>query len=158
MNNNRRMILIAVAATMALGCYTQRPLVQMPPPPSTRIVAQLTDSGTVAMSNAIGAGALAVEGVVSSVDDRQWTLQMINVDHRDGRSIGWNRESVTFPLSALTQTHVKVLDKKKSWLAAGGITLGAFILARSFNLVGASDDGEDGEEPQQIVIPVGGRR
>ena len=155
---NLRSFFALAAAAMSAACYTQQPLTTMPPAPSTRIVAQLTDSGTVAMSNAIGPGAMAVEGVVTTADPQSWTLQMLRVDHRDGRSIDWNREAVAFPASVLSQPLVKVLDRKKSWLAAGGITIGAFILARTFNLVGGDDnDEDDGEEPQQIVIPVGGR-
>ena len=153
-----RILTVLAVAGASAACYTQRPLVTMPPAPATHIVAQLTDSGTVAMSNAIGAGALEVEGVVSFASQQSWTLQMVRVDHRDGRSINWNREPVAFPSSVLTQPFVKVLDRKKSWLAAGGITIGAFVMARAFHLIGGDDDDEDdGEQPQQIVIPVGGR-
>ena len=111
------------------------------------------------MSNAIGAGALSVEGVVASANEQQWTLQMVRVNHRDGRAIDWNREAVAFPSNVLVSPTVKVLDRNRSWLAAGGIVIGAFVVARALDIgfVG-EDDNSNGEEPQQIVIPVFGRR
>ena len=141
------------------ACYKEQPLQTLPPAPAMRLTAQLTDSGTVAMSNAIGAGALSVEGVVASANEQQWTLQMVRVNHRDGRAIDWNREAVAFPSNVLVRPTVKVLDKNRSWLAAGGIVIGAFVVARALEIgfVGEDDPG-NGEEPQQIVIPAFGRR
>ena len=149
-------------AVIASGCYVERPLQTMPPAPATRIIATVTDSGVVAMSNQIGPGATLVEGVVSAADNSSWTLQMLRVDHRDGRTIAWNREPVTFPASTLTQPSVKVLDKKRSWLAAGGITIGALILAQSFDLLGSSEEDNTEEPPPQkriplLLIPFGGK-
>jgi hypothetical protein len=123
------------------------------------VLAELTDSGTVALSNALGAGALGVEGVIAAADAQSWTMQMVRVNHRDGRTIEWNREPVTFPRNTLTRPMVKVLDKKRSWLAAGGIVVGAFILAQTFDLLGSSE--EEGDEPPPpaslVPIPGGGR-
>jgi hypothetical protein len=157
MNKIAKLAALTITATIFAGCYREQPLETLPPRPATRLIAQLTDSGTVAMSNAIGAGALAVEGVITNADERTWTLQMLRVDHRDGRVIDWKREPVVFPASVLTSARVKVLDKRRSWLAAGGIVIGAFIVARTFDLAGIGEDDDDGEEPQQILIPVGGR-
>jgi len=139
----------------ATGCYMRQPLQTEPPPPATRIIADLTDAGTVAMSNALGPGVLEVEGVVTSADGNAWALNMLRADHRDGRSIMWNREPVSFPRSALVNPVVVVFDKKRSLLAAGGITLGAFVLARAFNLIGASEDDDNTTPPAQTRIPSG---
>ena len=151
--------LAIVAAGTVAGCYKEMPLETMPPIPATRIIAEVTDSGTVALSNFIGPGATQVEGVVNSADRNTWTLEMLRVDHRDGRTVNWNHELVRFAPNLLVRPTVKVLDKRRSWLAAGGITVGALVLARTFGLIGANDDTErnPGEQPQQIVIPVGGR-
>jgi hypothetical protein len=157
MNRFAKLAALTFATTLSAGCYREQPLETLPPLPQTRLVAQLTDSGTVAMSNAIGAGALAVEGVIASADEKTWTMQMLRVDHRDGRVIDWKHEPVAFPANVLASPRVKVLDKRRSWLAAGGIVIGAFIVARSFDLIGQGEDDEGGEEPQQIIIPVGGR-
>ncbi|HEX6066609.1 MAG TPA: hypothetical protein VFZ04_20385 [Longimicrobiales bacterium] len=153
-------VLIGCISLCAAGCYMERPLPDPTPAPSTRVIAQLTDSGTVALSNALGPGALGVEGVVASADAQSWTLQVVRVNHRDGRVIEWNREAVNFPRNLLSQPMVKVLDKKRSWLAAGGIVLGAFILAQTFDLFGSSEDeGEEPPPPASVVpvIPGGGK-
>lgn len=142
---------------IASACYQQQALQTVPPPPATRIVAELTDSGTVAMGTALGPGALEVEGVVTSADDNAWTFQMLRVDHRDGRSIGWNRELVSFPRTTLANPKVIVLDKRRSWIAAGGITIGALLLARAFNLIGADEDKDGTPQPQESVLGGGGR-
>ena len=147
----------ALAGCLATGCYLEKPLTTMPPAPATRIVAQLTDSGTVALGNSIGAGALKLEGVVSQASADAWTLQLIRVDHRDGRTINWNREPVAVRPSLLVNPTVKVLDKRRSWLAAGAITLIAILAASAFDLFGAPDDDPDPEPPPASVIPDGGR-
>jgi hypothetical protein len=155
--NEKTSVLSLMLCLIVSACYQQQPLSTVPPVPATRIVAELTDSGTVAMGNALGAGALQVEGVVSSADENAWTFQMLRVDHRDGRSIGWNRELVSFPRTALANPKVVVLDKRRSWLAAGGITIGALLLARAFNLIGAEADEDDTPQPQESVLGGGGR-
>ena len=149
-------ILFLLTAAAASGCYMERPLQDPTPAPSTRVLAQLTDSGTVALSNSLGPGALGVEGVVASADAQSWTLQMVRVNHRDGRVIEWNREPVNFPRNLLSQPMVKVLDKKRSWLAAGGIVIGAFILAQTFDLLGSSEDEGDEPPPPASVVPIPG--
>ena len=159
---NLKALFAVLAGAIASGCYVERPLEMIPPPPSTRIVATVTDSGVVAMSNQIGPGATMIEGVVSAADQSNWTIQMLRVDHRDGRTVSWNREAVTFPSNTLTQPTVKVLDKKRSWLAAGGITVGALILAQTFDLLGSSEEDNTEEPPPQrpilrLPIPFGGR-
>ena len=151
------MLSLAAFALVAGACYKEQPLDQLPPPPATRVIADLTDAGTLEMGKVIGDGALKVEGVVSAANDQQWTLEMLRVNHRDGRAIDWNREAVTFPSALLTRPTVKVLDKRRTWLAGGAILAAAIIVSQVFDLTGSPEEGEEGEQPQQILIPVGGR-
>ena len=156
----KRILLIAACASSVLSsaCYMRRPIDQAAPPaPSTRIVAALTDSGTVAMSNALGPGVLEVEGVLAAADENVWTLQMLRADTRDARSIQWSREPVPFPRNYLVNPAMIVLDKKRSWLAAVGITAGTFLIARSFNLIGNSEDDDNTTEPEQSWVPTAGQ-
>lgn len=157
MKSNRILCTLLLLPSVLAGCYKQIPL-SSTPVPATRIVAVLTDSGTVAMGNALGAGAQTIEGVVTKATDREWTLAMLRVDHRDGRSQAWNREPVSFPRPALTDPVVVVLDKKRSWLAAAGIVVGALTIARSFNLFGGDETPPDGPAPAAIIIPLPGGR
>jgi len=152
-----RLSLLTALSLMSGACYVQRPLQTVPPPPTTRIVAQLTDSGTVTMGNALGPGVLGVEGVISTADQNEWTVQMLRTDLRDGRQIEWNREPVKFPRQAFTNTQVVVIDKTRSWLAGGLIVVGAFLAARAFNLLGASDGEPNEEPPPASLVPLGDR-
>jgi len=127
------------------ACYTQRPLTAVAPAATTRIVAQLTDSGVVAMANAIGAGAMEVEGVVAAADAASWDLQVIRVDYRGGTSMPWNGERVSFPRYTLTNASERTFSKKKSWIAAGLITAGAVLAARLFGAFGFGSG--SGSEP-----------
>jgi len=140
-----------------IACYREEPLRTPVPGPATTIVVALTDSGTVEMGNLIGTGAMQVEGVVAAADEDTWQLLMLRVDHRDQRSVAWNREKVAFPRRVLLDPSVRTLDKSRSWLAAAAVTAGAFIAARAFHLIGADENKNSEPVPEHIVIPGGGR-
>jgi hypothetical protein len=157
MNRITNALLVTLVVVGTSACYKEQPLEQLPPPPATRVIADLTDAGTLEMGKVIGDGALQVEGVVSTANDQAWTLEMVRVNHRDGRAIDWNHEAVTFPASLLTRPTMKVLDKKRSWMAGGAILAAAIIVSQVFDLTGSPDEEDQGEQPQQILIPVRGR-
>jgi len=117
------------------------------PAAGTRIVAQVTDSGVVALSNALGAGPVQVEGVVAAADGTSWDLQLVRVDYRGGASVLWNHERVSFPRATLDHPTQKRLDRGKSWLVAGAVTATALLAARLFGAIGG------GETPNQPPPP-----
>jgi hypothetical protein len=127
------------------ACYVQRPLTTPLPESSTRIVAQITDTGSVALASTIGAGARLVEGVVVSADPAAWDMEVIRVDYRGGTSQLWNRERVTFPRYALTNASERALNRKRSWIIALAITGTAVLAAKLFGVIGFG--GGPGEEP-----------
>src|SRR5688500_14488355 len=145
----RRAIAFATLVSFFTACYTQRPIGALVPAPATRIIAQVTDTGSVAMANRIGAAALEIEGVVAEADAGTWTLNLLRVDHRGGNSSRWNRETVTFPRYALTNVRETRLDKKKSWLVAG-VAAGLIVaLTVVFGAVLSGGTG-DGEPPPPV--------
>ena len=152
--NIKHVFVLAAVSLAGAGCYQQMPLTTLPPAAGTRVIAELTDSGTVALGHAIGVGAQQVEGVVTTADANVWGVQMLRVTHRDGRLVDWNREVVSIRPNLLTNMSVKVLDKKRSWLAAGGIAVGAILLARTFDLLGSSEEDMDEQPPAQKVMPT----
>ena len=148
-----------VSTTLLTACYTQTPLSEFPPSPSTRMIAQVTDSGVVAMANAIGPAAVEVEGVMQGFANDTLRIQMLRVDHRGGSSVSWSREIVPFPRNALRSATVNRLDKKKSWMAGAGIIVGAFAASRLFTALGSDEPPDDGTNPQQtLLIPFRMRR
>lgn len=148
----------AIAGCAVLsGCYSNKPLEVMPPAPRTHISAELSDTGTVVMGVALGSGVVGIEGVVESATADQWELHMLRTDLKDGRSILWNNELVTFPSRVVIDPRVRILDKRKSWLTAGGVVAGALIAARAFNLIGADDNKSNTPEPGASLIPGGGK-
>lgn len=124
--------LAAAVLSVFAACYTQGPVTTPLPAPGTRIVARITDSGVVTMSNALGPGPVEVEGVVAAADANVWDLRVVRVDYRGGTSSLWNRELVHFPRAALADPTERQLNKGKSWLMAGAVTAAALLAARLF--------------------------
>jgi hypothetical protein len=129
------------------GCYRQLPLETPLPQPDQRIVALVTDSGVLAMSNALGPGAREVEGIVVGADNTSWDLQMLRVDYRGGTSVVWNREPVRFPRSALSQATERRFSSGRSWLMAAVVTSTALLAARFLGVIGGGEDNKPPPPP-----------
>jgi hypothetical protein len=148
---------IVLLASTSAGCYVQQPLETGIPAPATRIVAQVTDSGAVAVGGRLGPGAVEVEGVVSSADESAWNLNLLRVSYRGGTSSTWNREMVSFPRFALSNATERHLDKTRSWLVAGLIGGGVFLASRLFSesISGSGDGDGSGPTPQNSrLLPL----
>jgi len=128
------------------ACYMQQPLNEPIPAADMRIMAQVTDTGVLAMSSALGPGARQVEGIVVGADAASWDLRLLRVDYRGGSSVVWKGEQVRFPRSALSQAVQRRLSKGRSWILAGMITSSALLAARFLGVIGGGK-GDDGNEP-----------
>ena len=148
----RTWISITAVALSISGCYTQIPITTFPPPPATHIVADVTDSGVVAMGKALGPSAQKIEGIVQSATRDSVTLQMLRVDHRVGADVVWNHELVSFPAYALSNSAENRFDGKRTLMAAVGISLGAFLAARAFQSVGADEPVDQTPKPAAILL------
>ena len=126
------------------ACYSEVPLTTPSPPPGTRIVAQVSDSGIAALSNALGPGPIEVEGEIAATRVDSWDLRMVRVDYRGGTSVLWNRELVSVPRSMLVQPIERRFSKRKSWFTAGLLTATALLAAR---VVGVIGPGENPDKP-----------
>ena len=154
MNRLGLVSLLLVAGTTA-GCYIQRPLTTAVPAPSTRIVAQITDSGAVAVGSRLGPGAVEVEGVVNNASESSWDLNLLRVSYRGGTSNAWNRELVSFPRFALSNATERRVNKTRSWLVAGVITVGAILASQAFSEFGSGEPGGGEPTPQNIrTLPL----
>jgi hypothetical protein len=129
------------------ACYTQAPLGVPVPVSDMRIVAQVTDTGVLAMANALGPAATEVEGVVAAADATSWDLRLLRVQYRGGQSVLWNRELVRFPRAALTRPTERRYSRGRSWLVAGLLTSTAFLAARFLGVIGGGDNTEKPPPP-----------
>jgi hypothetical protein len=129
------------------ACYTQSPLETPLPVPEQRIVAQVTDTGVVAMSNALGPGAQEVEGIVVAADNSTWDLRMLRVDYRGGTSVVWKQEQVRFPRSALSQATERKFSSGRSWIMAAVVTSTALLAARFLGVIGGGEDNKPPPPP-----------
>jgi len=136
-----------LASLCLAACFTQAPLAGPVPAPETRIVAMVTDSGVLAMSNAIGASATEVEGIVAGADATSWDLRLLRVDYRNGQSVTWNRELVRFPRSALSQATERRFSRGRSWIVAGLLTSTAFLAGRFLGVFGGGDNTDNQPPP-----------
>ena len=153
--NRLSLVSIVLLAGSTAGCYMQRPLATPVPAPSTRIVAQLTDSGAVAVGSRLGPGAVEVEGVVSNASESSWDLNLLRVSYRGGTSNTWNRELVSFPRFALSNATERRVNKTRSWLVAGLIGVGAVLMSQAFSEFGSGEPGNGEPNPQNIrTLPL----
>ena len=127
------------------GCYRQLPLASPLPQPNQRIVAEVTDTGVVAMSNLLGPGAQEIEGIVVAADNDAWDLRMLRVDYRGGTSVVWKEEQVRFPRYALSQATERRFSSGRSWLMAAAVTSLALLGAKFLGVIGGG--GDEGKPP-----------
>ena len=154
MNRLRIASLLLVTSTLA-GCYVQRPLETPIPAPATRIVAELTDSGAVAVGPRLGPGAVQVEGVVAAANETAWNLNLLRVDYRGGTSNTWNRELVTFPRFALSNATERRVNKTRSWMLAGLIGAGVILASQVFGEFSSGEVEEPEPTPPNIrMLPL----
>lgn len=133
------------ALFLVAGCYRQLPLETPLPQPNQRIVADVTDTGVVAMSNLLGPGAQEVEGIVVAADNTAWDLKMLRVDYRGGSSVFWKQEQVRFPRYALSQATERRFSSGRSWLMAAAVTSLALLGAKALGVIGGG--GDEGKPP-----------
>lgn len=133
----------------ALGCYTTGPVPSAITPGETRITAQLTPAVGPQLEALIGQNAIAVEGIVAEVRDDEWDLRLVRVDYRNAASVYWNEERVVFPAGTLTAMRERRLDKPRTALVAGGITVGALLVARLAGAGGFLRGRDDDPPPTQ---------
>ncbi|HEY7769541.1 hypothetical protein, partial [Longimicrobium sp.] len=123
------------------GCYNIRPVSTPEAAPGARVVATLTDAGSVGIASQVGPRVVEVEGVIQQVTAD--TLQMgvvRTVDRSDMESL-WNGEMVRIPVAGIGSLRERQLSTRKSVLAAAIIVVGALLLAAAASGVGVFDGG-----------------
>lgn len=151
MKQHQGLTRIALVAGFAIvtACYDRKPIGLATPQPESRVIAALTDIGAQQMAGRIGPAATEIEGYIDSATDSVWRIRLIRVDQLGGYSTAWAQEIVDFPRSALNAPVERRLNKKKSWMMAGVVTVAAVMARYAFS-------GFAGEEPRgcQVDCPA----
>ena len=127
-----------MAVLVLAGCYSYAPLETPSPYVGTRVEAELTDQGTVAMASQIGPGAMSVRGEVLQAEPEALVLAITSVLGRNQQETFWKGEHVRIPLITVARVQQRRFALKKT-LFFGGTVLGGLFAA-----VAAFDGGESG--------------
>jgi hypothetical protein len=132
------------------ACYSVRPLETPAPAPGVRVVANLTEQGSLDLANQVGPRVREVEGVFAQMRADTLELSVTRVTHRDGTSNYWNGEPVAIPRAAVAALHERQIDTRRSVLLGAAITGGALLAAHFFGgfFTGESGGGGNPVPPQ----------
>jgi len=117
----RPALALLTAPALFANCYSYIPSPQ-PPPPGTRVEAELTDMGTVEMARYVGPGAGAIEGRLLGATDSVLTLGVIAVRQRNGVESYWSGESVPVPRALVSAVGARRLSRTRTALAVSVAT------------------------------------
>lgn len=139
-------ILVCLIPVTGWGCYAY----SMGGPdrlaPGGVVEITLNDLGRFRMAGNIGPEVMAVQGVVASVSDSEFVLQVLRVTGIDGSFSTWAREPATFNYSFVRGYRERRFSTGRTAALAGGMTASivAFIATRSLTGLFGGDRGGPG--------------
>jgi hypothetical protein len=131
-----KVISLCGAVLVAQGCYSYVPLETETPPLGETVALQITDRGRVGLADRFGAGLVRVEGKVTKVDTADVVLNVFRVSQVGGTGSRWSGESVRLDRGFVGSVQKRELSRPRSWLLAGGITVGVVAFIASNRLLG----------------------
>jgi hypothetical protein len=136
---------VTLLVVFAGACYRYTPAPNTAPASGDIVRLDLTDAGIGRMTSVLGRDAVAVEGSILSVDDSSYVMAVAGTRQRESQSvISWAGERVVIPRNAVQAIERRSLDKKKTWLIAGAILLGAVALKVIVSGLDALAGGDEG--------------
>ncbi len=138
---NRGVFALAFAASLS-ACYTYVPVHSDAPAASAEVVrVELTDQGTVDLTQSLGASVQFVEGPVTQMSSTTLEMQVASLRRR-GETLfkDWTGDKLTIPASNIRGVEVKTMDRRRTTAAVVGATATAvaivIIAAKATNLFG----------------------
>ncbi|HYN83025.1 MAG TPA: hypothetical protein VES88_16180 [Gemmatimonadaceae bacterium] len=127
------------------GCYTY---VRTPESPvaGREFSLHLTDAGSAQLAGELGAGVLAVQGRVTTVDNQGLGLAATGVVRRGGHE-KWSGEYLTIPRALIATSEERKISVWRSTAFAGLIALGGFVISRTITEV-LGDPERGGSSPK----------
>ncbi len=136
---------VCFALVLSGACYRYTPTPNAAPVSGDVVRFDLTTAGIGRMSSVLGRDAVAVEGSILAVDDTSYVMSVSGTRQRENQSkLSWAGERVVIPRSAVQSMERRSLDRKKTWLVAGLVVLGAIAakaVISGFEALAGGDDG-----------------
>jgi len=123
------------------GCYNYLPLTTADPQPGTRVSAQLSDSGTLALGRYLGPDVAAVEGRLVAVTDQDIGISVATVRNRNGVEHYWKGEVVTLPRGDVAAVRQRKLAAGRSAVLVLAGVGGSVALLGAFGVFSTGSGG-----------------
>lgn len=142
----------ALASILLLaGCYSYHPLERPTPRSGTRVEADLTGGGSLAMASQIGPGAMSVRGEVLETESEAMVLALSSVLGRNQQETFWRGEHVRIPLITVSRVQQRRFALGKTLLFSGVVVGGLLTAVKAFQGDGSGggvSGGGGGPSPQ----------
>lgn len=136
---------VCFALLLTGACYRYTPAGNATPASGDIVRLDLTTAGMGRMSSVLGRDAVAVEGSILAVDDTSYVMSVSGTRQRETQStLSWAGDRVVIPRNAVQSIERRSLDKKRTWLVAGLVVLGAIatkVIISGFDALAGGDDG-----------------
>ena len=139
----------AACALLLSGCYRYAPFAPAATAPGTEVRVYLTPQGTSRVAPTLGPETTVVAGRADAGRDGGMALLVSSTTKAYGGTVRWMGERVTIPLGVIARSERRVLDRRRTALAAGAVALAAgagYAILRAVN-GGGSADGSDPPPP-----------
>ncbi|HYK83671.1 MAG TPA: hypothetical protein VEU55_11060 [Gemmatimonadales bacterium] len=132
---------------LVAGCYNYFPVTTVDPQPGTHVSAQLTDSGSAALTSYLGANVGAVDGRLVTLGDTAVAISVITVRNRNGIEHYWKGEVVTLPRGDVaTLRERKLALGRSAFLVLAGVG-GSVALLEAFGVFNTGSAGVSNPPP-----------
>lgn len=140
---------MAAVLPAAVGCYKYVPLdTSARIPAGEHIAVEFTDRGRAELGDRIGSGVVRLEGTITQSDSQNIVMNVWRVAQIGGATSKWSGESVQFRRDFVAGVEARTLNRAKTYLAAGAVTVGVVLFVKSTDLFGSYIGGSDPpEEP-----------
>ena len=147
-----RVWVMAVVLPAAAGCYKYVPLdTSAGIPAGEHVAVDITDRGRAELGDRIGSGVIRLEGTVAQADSQNMVMNVWRVAQIGGTVSRWSGESVRFRRDFVAGVHTRTLNRAKTYLVAGAVTVGIVAFITTTELFGSFIGGGDPpEEPPPI--------
>jgi hypothetical protein len=146
---HHRVTSAASALLLLSGCYRYAPFAAASPVAGAEVRLHLTPEGSRQLAPSLGAQTTIVVGRADASGDDRLSLLVSSTTKADGGTVRWVGERATIPLGVIARGERRVLDRRRTLLAGGGVALATaagYALLRAVNGSG-SGDGSDPPTP-----------